>query len=313
MLTKKLTPIPSIDIPSDSEAESGEPGASHNGKGILKKVSNIELPNLDLFQSLQKEELNNNNSPSRMVKFDMPSFDSQNSEEIPTCCDVMKTVEEVEGVEEDNPLDKSVQCQSGQDLFDVDFWEKLNKLLECLQKLENNNSGDHEVLGTFSLERLASEGSKWRNLLRKSVSNVVRIHNTIAENTQELGQELGQDSGLSDKEQGGAEVTCPLIQYDFQDRETQTDISKSPLKNVFVKAETQTEREKTGAVTPLDTEHSQVCRRSDSCPHLDIILSEEADPDFMQPPDDMLTFDLDQIKYSIMSKETDIVDDFVIL
>ena len=57
MLTKKLTPIPSIDIPSDSEAEPGDPGVSHNGKGILKKVSNIELPNLDLFQSLQKEEL----------------------------------------------------------------------------------------------------------------------------------------------------------------------------------------------------------------------------------------------------------------
>ena len=153
---------------------------------------------------------NNNNSPSRMVKFDMPSLDSQNSEEIPTCCDVMKTVEEGQVVQEDNPLDKSVQCQSGEDLFDVDFWEKLTKLLEYLQKLENNNTGDHEVLGTFSLERLASEGSKWRNLLRKSVSNVLRIHNAIAENTQERGQdrgqdrgqERGQDRGLSEKEQG---------------------------------------------------------------------------------------------------------------
>ena len=112
---------------------------------------------------------------------------------------------------------------------------------------------------------------------------------------------------------GVAEVTCPLIQYDFQDRESQTDISKWPIKNVFVEAETQTEREKTGAVTPVDTEHSQVCLRSESCPHLDIILSDEADPDFRQPPDDLLTFDLDQIKYSIMSKETDIVEDFVIL
>ena len=126
-----------------------------------------------------------------MVKFDMPSFDSQNSEEIP-----------VQVVHEDNPLDKSVQCQSGEDLFDVDFWEKLSKLLEYLQKLENNNTGDHEVLGTFSLERLASEGSKWRNLLRKSVSNVLRIHNAIAENTQERGQDRGQDRGLSEKEQG---------------------------------------------------------------------------------------------------------------
>ena len=123
----------------------------------------------------------------------MPSFDSQNSEEIPTFCDVMKTVDEVE-VQEDNPLDKSVQCQSGEDLFDLDFWKKLNHLLEYLQKLENNRTGDHEVMGTFSLERLASEGNKWRNILRKSVSNVVRIQNIISENT--------QGRGLSDREQG---------------------------------------------------------------------------------------------------------------
>ena len=112
---------------------------------------------------------------------------------------------------------------------------------------------------------------------------------------------------------GGGEVTCPLIQFDFQDRETQTDISKSPLKNVFVEAETQTEE--TGAVSALDTEdsHSQVCRRSESCPHLDFILSDETAPDFMPTPEDILTFDLDLIKYYIMSKETDIVDDFVIL
>ena len=129
-----------------------------------------------------------------MVKFDMPSFDSQNSEEIPTYCDAMKTVQEAAVIQEDNPLDKSVQCQSGEDLFDLDFWKKLNHLLEYLQKLENNRTGDHEVMGTFSLERLASEGNKWRNILRKSVSNVVRIQNTISENT--------QGRGLSDREQG---------------------------------------------------------------------------------------------------------------
>ena len=148
-----------------------------------------------------------------MVKFDMPSFDSQNSEEIPTCCDVMKTVEEVEVVQEDNPLDKSVQCQSGEDLFDVDFWEKLTKLLEYLQKLENNNTGDHEVLDTFSRERLAREGNKWRNILRKSVSNVVRIQNIISENTQERGQVGGQDTEISDKEQGEPSLRYIYVIY----------------------------------------------------------------------------------------------------
>ena len=53
MITKKLTPIPSLDIPSDSEADNA---LSPNGKGILKKVSNVELPTLELFQSVHKEE-----------------------------------------------------------------------------------------------------------------------------------------------------------------------------------------------------------------------------------------------------------------
>ena len=50
---KKLTPIPSVDIPSDSEADLA---ASPNGKGILKKASNVELPNLELFQSVHRED-----------------------------------------------------------------------------------------------------------------------------------------------------------------------------------------------------------------------------------------------------------------
>ena len=55
------------------------------GKGILKKVSNVELPNLELIHLNQREDIivtTNNNSPSRMVKFDMPSFDSHTSEEV---------------------------------------------------------------------------------------------------------------------------------------------------------------------------------------------------------------------------------------
>lgn len=112
---------------------------------------------------------------------------------------------------------------------------------------------------------------------------------------------------------GGGEVTCPLIQFDFEDRETQTDIAKGPLEKVFVESETQTEREETGAVPAPNTEDIQVCRRSESCPNLDIILSDEPDQDFLPAPDEILTFDLDLIKYYIMSKETDIVDDFVIL
>ena len=104
-----------------------------------------------------------------MVKFDMPSFDSQNSDEVQNT--VSKSVEE-----------RSVQCEAGEDLTDAEFWLKLNKLLEHLQRLETNNRiGDHEVLGTFSLERLTCEERKWRKILRQSVSNVLRIQNTLSE------------------------------------------------------------------------------------------------------------------------------------
>ena len=114
-------------------------------------------------------------SPSRMVKFDMPSFDSQNSDEVQN--NLSKSVE-----------DRSVQCEAGEDLADTEFWLKLNKLLEYLQRLETNNRiGDHEVLGTFSLERLAWEADKWRKILRQSVSNVLRIQNTISDTSRSEG------------------------------------------------------------------------------------------------------------------------------
>ena len=59
------------------------------GRGILKKVSNAELPNLELIHSLghgaSEQAAQSSSSPSRMVKFDMPSFDSHTSAESETC------------------------------------------------------------------------------------------------------------------------------------------------------------------------------------------------------------------------------------
>ena len=59
------------------------------GRGILKKVSNAELPNLELIHSLghgaSEQAALSSSSPSRMVKFDMPSFDSHTSAESEAC------------------------------------------------------------------------------------------------------------------------------------------------------------------------------------------------------------------------------------
>ena len=120
-------------------------------------------------------------------------------------------------------------------------------------------------------------------------------------------------------------MTCPLIQLDFKDREVQTEDSQnSPtaITGVKVDAEMQTESEeaeridieqKTGGFQVSDDRKEIVLPRSESCPTLDVILSDVKDPDFLPPQEDILKLDLEQIKYFIMSKETDIVDDFVIL
>ena len=93
---KKLTPIPSEEYQSDSDVDGSliteketpsSPQSLTSGRGILKKVSNVEIPNLEVIQNPEatiKAKEETNNSPSRMVKFDMPSFDSQTSEELPS-------------------------------------------------------------------------------------------------------------------------------------------------------------------------------------------------------------------------------------
>jgi len=93
----KLTPIPSEEYQSDSDEENNflaeketpsSPNSLTSGRGILKKVSNVEIPNLveevTNLEAAVKVKEESNNSPSRMVKFDMPSFDSQTSEELPS-------------------------------------------------------------------------------------------------------------------------------------------------------------------------------------------------------------------------------------
>ena len=51
----------------------------------------------------------------------------------------------------------------------------MSRLLERLQGLETASTGDHEVLQQLSRERLLLERRKWLEVLRKSLSNVVRI------------------------------------------------------------------------------------------------------------------------------------------
>ena len=110
-----------------------------------------------------------------------------------------------------------------------------------------------------------------------------------------------------------------LIQFDLRDSEVQTEVSLNTHTNLLRDAQMQTESEEAESLGSEHTEEGQdggkeiKCPLSSSCPHLDVILSEEIDPDFPPLREDIFTFDLEQINHCIMSKETDIVDDFVIL
>jgi len=119
----KLTPIPSEEYQSDSEEEDtflteketpSSPNSLTSGRGILKKVSNVEIPNLveevTNLETTVKVKEESNNSPSRMVKFDMPSFDSQTSEELPSITIDLYDVQENNIEEEIQEQGKFIFC-----------------------------------------------------------------------------------------------------------------------------------------------------------------------------------------------------------
>ena len=104
----------------------------------------------------------------RIVKFDMPSFDSQ----------ISADEAQSEGVNSDPRLTGNSIIESGNSICDIG--DDMRCLLEKLQSFEMSASGDHEVLQKFTLERLDLEKKKWMEMLRKSLSNVVRIQNRIS-------------------------------------------------------------------------------------------------------------------------------------
>merc|ERR1711892_661071 len=91
-------------------------------------VSNVEIPNLEVVlnpEATLKVKEDTNNSPSRMVKFDMPSFDSQTSEELPSITidlyDVHEGDVEKNLQNENAPLfcDKSTETETLADGVDI--------------------------------------------------------------------------------------------------------------------------------------------------------------------------------------------------
>jgi len=139
----RLTPIPSEEYQSDSDVDgtqNGEkeipssPQCQGSGRGILKKVSNVEIPNLELVQNSEstvkvKEETNN--SPSRMVKFDMPSFESQTSEELPSI-----TIDQYEeNTEDEEPAEEEYPCK-------IYFDKATETIHECVVNTSNEEHFD---------------------------------------------------------------------------------------------------------------------------------------------------------------------------
>jgi len=298
-VNSRLSTIPSVDYQTDSEDEIVSPEKesqpqpstpSSGGKGILKKVSNVEVPNIQVIQMSPKEEFpsnvtnvtnnNTNNSPSRMVKFDMPSFDSHASEEL---C-----------VNEEN--DKMVQtCE--EDASDV--MTELSSVLLNLNNLETNINVDHVVLEQAGLKRLVLERIKWMQILRKALSNVLSLQSTI-------------ENILDDEN-----VAFNLIHTDFADIETQTDENEECFDREKEDKEAQTENTyQSQADTESNTVNSQttVDDMNVTCDNsnVDNVIEQPSSHSSIDvnDEDDVLNIDLGRLKFCA---ETDILEDYVIL
>ena len=220
----------------------------------------------------------------------MPSFDSQLSE------DVQSTEGDLNGDQRD-------KVNSFCDISD-----EMRSLLEKLQSFELSASGDHEVLQQLTLERLKLERKKWSEILRKSLSNVVRIQNTISNAFDKTSSPSSEAAchliHLDFRDEAMQTEEAPLIVSDLKNQETQTDLNQPNLS--FVK-------DKTEDMSNTGQSQYQSGTKSNSCPNICFRASSaESLPNELTADsyNETLNFDINQLKYCM---ETDIVDDFVLL
>jgi len=255
----------------------------------LKKVSNVEVPSIQVVQMSPKDEFpsnvinitnnNTNNSPSRMVKFDMPSFDSHASEEL---C-----------LNEEN--DKMVQTC---DEEASDVMTELSSVLINLNNLETNINVDHVVLEQADLQRLVLERYKWMQILRKALSNVLSLQSTI-------------ENILDDEK-----VAFNLIHTDFVDVETQTDERENCFDREKQDKEAQTENRNQSQVDTV----SDTVKTDETADDIVVSTDNENNENVIEQPanhssndvedEDVLNIDLGRLKFCA---ETDILEDYVIL
>ena len=189
----------------------------------------------------------------------------------------------------------------------------MSRLLERLQGLETASTGDHEVLQQLSRDRLLLERRKWLEVLRKSLSNVVRIQSTLSSAAEWQSAEA-------------PEVACPLIHTDFRDEECQTEDQpdhsspekEEPAPNCELRS---VDNNNNDDINSDDNNHDTynddnhaVIFRVRSCPNVHLWQGYESEmcpeAETEKKLEESLDFDLNQLKYCL---ETDIIDDFVVL
>jgi len=151
------------------------------------------------LETIVKVKEESNNSPSRMVKFDMPSFDSQTSEELPSITIDLYDVQE-SSIEEQNQQKQKVifsdKCIETEELFDTnvknimveeDIFQKLfsdtnmneldkNVMIETLKDI-------FKILSGFKTEEVKPEDVSKERLSYTKVENLAKLESVLRMNS----------------------------------------------------------------------------------------------------------------------------------
>merc|ERR1711892_423098 len=333
-------------------------------------VSNVEIPNLEVVlnpEATLKVKEDTNNSPSRMVKFDMASFDSQTSEVLPSITIDLYDVHESDVEEnlqnENAPLfcDKSTETETLADGVDIcdsteegtyniyeEIWShiKINELdkdaviatvkdvfgiLADLNTEKNGDEANSTAIGLGSDRNTYL--AKLRNAIVCSINinktiiakgheprecqGVVQTHTLILENIEpsllnnlkdqhgcQIKQLETQAKQTNEFESKVETVEIPSNQNDYYNIKTSKKFSSCPelLRAGLAKYSDEAFAQAFGQQCEEDAEDFE---RNEDKLCLDVHSSDGSD--------DSLKLDMDIIRNCLFTRETQIVDDFVML
>lgn len=305
------------------------------GRGILKKVSTAEafpVAEVETAAPLGAEEVcgalltsstATNNSPNRMVKFNMPSFDSHTSDELSivsvrTFSDkATDTADDVAAEQDADETDSNVsRCVisdeiTGKLVIGSVQQQKEEEQAYMLSTLLSEAAADlvvesdtepelQEVRDTEHVARLAGARSKWINLMRQALKNLLLIDRSLR--TSKIK--------LSERNCDNVEDKGPVSEMSVLDGDMAIRMSPAGEQQHGHAAEpdhSQSEQSATSAPAAC------LPAGSLSCPNIWLEAQQPETGDTTGSRESLWTVDPDLLNFCPSWRESHIIDDFVIL